>query len=508
MVATGSEELEFRAARDDIPTAATEPDPMTDKPRVRFAPSPTGYLHIGGVRTALFNWLWARRSGGAFVLRIEDTDRERSTAANEAIILRDLSWLGLGWDEGPQAGGSHGPYRQMERLDIYRSYAERLVEQGAAYRCYATKEQLDQARAELQAADPKAQFRYPGWWRDRDPSDWPAGQSHVIRLRAPTEGDTCYHDLVFGDQSVPNSAQQDVVLMRSDGIPLYNFGCVVDDITMGITLVARGRDHMINTPIQIMLYRALGHEPPQFAHLPMMLGKGGAKLSKRHGAVAVHEYREQGVPAAGLLNYLVRFGWSRGDEEVFSLPELIAAFDWSGCQRADGRFDPDKLTAIAFEHLKSPALLDDERYLAELGGFVERRYGPVDRAKLAAVLPVLRPRARTFVEAAASVDWLFGAELGYEPKARQKFLESDRAAHLPALRTLLADLESFTAATAEAAVKGWAERHAVPLGDVAQPARVALTGRTASPGLFEVMELLGRGRTIARLDAAIALRSG
>ncbi|MBM4376705.1 MAG: glutamate--tRNA ligase [Deltaproteobacteria bacterium] len=475
------------------------------KPRLRFAPSPTGYLHIGGVRTALFNWLWARKTGGTFVLRIEDTDQERSTPENEQIILRELAWLGLHWDEGPDTGGPHGPYRQMERLEIYREFSDRLVASGAAYRCYATKEELDAAREALRAADPKAQFRYPGWWRDKGPADWLSDRPYVIRLRTPSSGHTGWNDLVFGEQRVPNDTIQDVVLVRSDGVPLYNFGCVVDDITMGITLVARGRDHMINTPIQLLVYQALGVTPPTFGHLPMMLGKSGEKLSKRHGAVSVGEYREQGVPALGLLNYLVRFGWSFGDQEVFTMVDLIDKFDWSRTSRADGKFDAAKLTAIAFEHMKRADLMDDDGYVASLLPWLAR-YGAIDERKLRAVLPTVRPRARTFREAAESVDWLFALEPTFDEKAKEKFLLGEKASVLSPLRDVLASAPEFAAGELEAKVKSWAEERGYGLGDVAQPARVALTGRTFSPGLFEVMELLGRDVTLARLDAAARLR--
>ncbi len=477
---------------------------MGSKPRVRFAPSPTGYLHIGGVRTALFNWLWARQTGGSFVLRIEDTDGERSTPENEQVILRDMKWLGLDWDEGLEVGGEHGPYRQMDRLEIYTEFANKLVDSGAAYRCYATKEELDAARAKLKADNPKAQFRYPGWWRDR--RDWPADKPYVVRLKVPTDGYTTYEDLVFGEQRVPNSAQQDVVIMRSDGVPLYNLGCVVDDLTMGITLVARGRDHMINTPIQVLLYQALGYDIPQFAHLPMMLGKGGAKLSKRHGAVAVGQYRDDGVPAQGLLNYLARFGWSYGDEEVFAMADLIKKFSWDRCSASDGRFDPVKLTAIAFEHLKTPALIDDDAYATHTDPFLREMFGDYDAALVARALPLVRPRARTYREAAAAVDFLLLDEPVMEDKAKNKFLLTDRAQHLPALHALLGAQTSFEAAHVETEVKAWAERDAIKLGAIAQPARVALTGRTVSPGLFELMELLGRERTLARLESAIAMR--
>ena len=472
---------------------------MSGTPRLRFAPSPTGYLHIGGVRTALFNWLWARKTGGTFVLRIEDTDQERSTAENTAIILRELRWLGLTWDEGPEVGGDHGPYSQMARLDVYRDHAERLVAAGAAYRCYATKEELDAARQELAARDPKAKFRYPGWWRDKGPGDWPADQPYVIRLRAPEEGETGYDDLVFGPQRVPNSSLQDVVLMRSDGVPLYNLGCVVDDITMGITMVARGRDHMINTPIQILLYRALGAEPPAFAHLPLMLGKGGEKLSKRHGAVSVGEYREGGFKPEGLLNYLARFGWSFGDEEVFSLAELVEKFDWSRCNKSDGKFDATKLLAINFEHLKDEGRTPDDDYVARWLPFLEAAHGAVDRALVVAALPHVRPRARTLVEATEMMGWLFADEITFEDKAKNKFLTADKAGALAPLAELVRAIEPFAAGPIEEAVKAWVEREDLKLGAVAQPARVALTGRGTSPGLFDVMELLGRDRTLARL---------
>jgi glutamyl-tRNA synthetase len=464
-------------------------------------------LHIGGVRTALFNWLWARKNGGTFVLRIEDTDQERSTEENTAIILREMRWLGLNWDEGPDVGGDHGPYTQMARLPIYQDYADRMVESGAAYRCYATKEELDQAREALKERDPKAQFRYPGWWRERDRADWPADGKYVLRLKAPTEGSTSYQDLVFGEQSVPNSSLQDVVIMRSDGVPLYNFGCVVDDITMKIDLVARGRDHMINTPLQVLIYRALGHQPPAFGHLPLMRGKGNAKLSKRHGAVSVGEYREQGISAMGLLNYLVRFGWSFGDEEVFSREDLIQKFDWSRCNRSDGRFDPTKLTAIAFEHLKREDLTSDSDYVAGLSPFLDELYPSIDEAKLMAVLPQVRPRARTFREAAAGLDWLFGSTLSYDDKAKTKFLLSDKVKPLEPLRALVAEITPFEALHIEQAVKAWADQAQIGLGAIAQPARTALTGKTVSPGIFEVMELLGRDTTLARLDAALAMNA-
>lgn len=479
----------------------------TGKPRLRFAPSPTGYLHIGGVRTALFNWLWARKTGGTFILRIEDTDRERSTPENEQIILRELAWLNLSWDEGPDIGGPVGPYRQMERLPIYQEFAEKLIAARAAYRCYCTKEELDAQREALKARDPKASFRYPGTCRDRKGP--PPALPSVLRMRAPSSGSVTYRDLVFGEVTTPNSAQQDAVLMRSDGVPLYNFGVVVDDITMGITLVARGRDHMINTPPQILLYEALSVEPPAFAHLPMMLAPDGQKLSKRHGAVSVGEYRDKGIPPAGLLNYLVRFGWSYGDEEVFSIPDLIQKFDWERCGKGDGKFDLKKLAAITFEHLKRPDLTSDEAYADGVKPSLDKRgLSGVERAALLAALPLVRERAQTWEDAAFALDYFFREPPAYDEKAVKKFLVPDKAARLSAFRGVLASAEAWTKSALEAKVTAWLAQEGIELKDVAQAARVALTGRSASPGLFEVIEILGRDRSIARLDRAIEMASG
>ena len=480
---------------------------MATPVRVRFAPSPTGYLHIGGVRTALFNWLWARKTGGTFVLRIEDTDQERSTPENEQIILRDMRWLGLTWDEGPEVGGAHGPYRQMERLALYREFAEKLIAAGAAYRCFCTKEELDAQREALKARDPKAQFRYPGTCRDRTPP-FP-DRPWVLRMRAPSSGAVTYRDLVFGEVTTPNDTQQDQVLMRADGVPLYNFGAVVDDITMGITLVARGRDHMINTPVQILLYQALGHAPPPFAHLPMMLGQDGAKLSKRHGAVAVGEYRDKGYPAAGLLNYLVRFGWSYGDEEIFSIEDLVQKFDWERCGKADGKYDPKKFSAIIFEHLKREDLTASETYVDGVLPFLAQRgLADVDRARVLQALPLVRERAQTYVEAAEALDYFFRDPPAYDEKAVKKFLAADKAAHLKGFRDLVASAEPFDRKSLEEKATAWLAEKGLQLKDVAQPARVALTGRSASPGLYEVMEVLGKERSVARLDHGLALASG
>lgn len=473
--------------------------------RVRFAPSPTGYLHIGGVRTALFNWLWARKTHGVFVLRIEDTDQERSTQESLRVILDSLRWLGLTWDEGPEVGGAHGPYTQMERLAVYKVHAETLVTEGKAYRCYCTKEELEAQRAALRARDPKAQFRYPGTCRNRkDQPDLP----FVVRLKVPETGTVRYVDQVFGEVVTPNAAQQDFVLLRSDGVPLYNFGAVVDDATMGITLVARGRDHMVNTPPQIMIYEALGRPAPSFAHLPMMLAPNGEKLSKRHGAVSATEYREQGYSPNAVLNYLARFGWSHGDQEVFSLDELIAAFDWEHCNRSDGKFDAKKFLAINHEHLKTPRLTPNRAYAEQTLPCLRSRGLEVAADRVEAVVPLIRERATTFVDAADRLDFVFRDPPTEDPVAAAKFLVSASAARLRELAAVLEKIEPWTALALEAAVNAWLPSTGLPMKDIAQPARVALTGRAASPGLFDVIATLGRDRTVARLSAAAIASEG
>lgn len=472
------------------------------KERVRFAPSPTGYLHIGGVRTALFNWLWAKKSGGTFVLRIEDTDQERSTDASRQVILDSMKWLRLGWDEGPEVGGSHGPYTQMERLSLYRDHAEKLIAEGKAYRCTCTKEMLDQQREALKAKDPKANFRYPGTCRE---ANHPRDSVHVVRFKSPTQGHVVYQDLVFGEVKTPNAAQQDFVLLRSDGVPLYNFGAVVDDLTMDISLVARGRDHMVNTPPQILLYEAFGKQPPKFAHLPMMLAPSGEKLSKRHGAVSVGEYEQNGYSPVALLNYLVRFGWSHGDQEIFSLDEMIAAFDWEHCNKSDGKFDTKKLQAINHEHLKQDRLTPLEVYAQSVKPFLAARgITSPDEQKLRLAIPKIREKARTYVEAAESLDFFFRDEVQFDDKAKSKFLVAAAAPNLREMADLVAACEPFTEQALEAAFTQWLAAKSLQIKDVAQPARVALTGRSVSPGIYETIFVLGKDATVKRLREGAA----
>jgi glutamyl-tRNA synthetase len=473
--------------------------------RVRFAPSPTGYLHIGGVRTALFNWLWARRTGGKFILRIEDTDQERSTAASRAIILEALQWLGMDWDEGPGKGGNYGPYTQMERLDLYRAWSEKLIASGKAFRCYCSKEELDAQREALKAKDPKAKFKYPGTCRARtDQPDKP----FVVRFKMPTEGTVRYVDKVFGEVVTPNIEQQDFVLLRSDGVPLYNFGAVVDDITMEISLVARGRDHMVNTPPQIVLYEAFGAKIPEFAHLPMMLAPSGEKLGKRHGAVSATEYRDQGYAPNAVLNYLARFGWSHGDQEVFSKQDLTDKFDWEHCGRGDGKFDAKKFLAINYEHLKSEALMPSDEYAERLLPFLAKRGLDASKPNVLQALFTVRERAHTFVEAADSLDFFFRPEPVMDDKARTKFLVPASAPLLRELAATIGAVSTWSMAVLEERTLGWLADKGLAIKDIAQPARVALTGRTASPGLYQVLFVLGREASLARLERGAVQAEG
>src|SRR5512141_1626741 len=467
------------------------------KPRVRFAPSPTGYLHIGGARTALFNWLWARRTGGAFVLRVEDTDRERSTQAAVEAILDGLRWLGLDWDEGPDVGGPHPPYFQMERLDLYKAHAERLVAEGKAYACYCTREELDVLRKQAEAE--KRQSRYPGTCRNKpfDPS-----RPHVIRFRVPEAGETTFVDLVKGAISTPHDTLQDEVILRGDGVPLYNFGAVVDDVTMEVNLVGRGDDHVNNTARQILMYQALGYPVPTFAHFPMILGADKTRLSKRHGATSVTAYRDMGYLPQAVVNYLVRLGWSHGDQELFSLEELVKLFDLKDVGQTAGVFNPDKMAWVNHEWLKK--LSDDELAKRALPFFQKAGLPAQDDARLRHVCAVARERARTFGEYVEQFRYFY-APVTLDPKAKAKFLTAETRPILEAIRAGIAALPSLDTAPLEALFQGEAAKRGLGLGKIAQPVRVALTGGTASPGMYDVVQILGREEALRRLDDGIRL---
>ena len=472
--------------------------------RVRFAPSPTGYLHIGGARTALYNWLWAKKTGGTFVLRVEDTDRARSTDESVEAIYAAMDWLGLDVDEGPRAGGDRGPYFQTERLAIYREHVERLVDEGKAYRCYATKEELDAARAEYRnESGGKEGFKYPGWWRDKGPADWPKDQPYVYRFKVPSEGSTGWDDLVKGRIEIGHRELQDEVLMRSDGIPLYNFGCVVDDLTMGITLVARGDDHVINTPMQILLWQAFGAPLPRFAHLSMILDERRKKMSKRDDAGSVEIYRERGFVPDGVLNYLARLGWSHGDDELFTRDELIEKFDWDGCGREGAGYDEKKFLHVQAHHLRE--MPGDELAAAALP-FAQKNGLSIDAGdpRLVPAVETVRQRATTLADVADMIDYYFRDPPAMEEKPANKFLKPKFLEPLKKFRALIAAQEDFGREALEAAVKAWMEAEELGFKHYAQAVRVSLSGRSATPGLFEVMEVLGKDRCLRRLDAGIA----
>jgi glutamyl-tRNA synthetase len=474
--------------------------------RTRFAPSPTGYLHIGGVRTALYSWLFARRYGGRFVLRIEDTDVARNTPEAVQAIFDGMRWVGLHWDEGPDVGGPFGPYRQSERLEIYKEQAERLLHEGHAYRCYATQEEKEAARAAFVAQGGKAEgFVFESPWRERGEGD--LSTPHVIRWKTPKQGATGWDDLVRGHLEIPNQQLQDFVLMRGDGMPLYNFACVVDDLGMKISHVVRGEEHIMNTAPQILMYRALGAEPPHFAHCPVILAQNGQKLSKRFASVSVKEYEEQGYLPDAMLNYLVRLGWSHGDQELFSRAELIEKFDFEHVGAGGAKYDLKKLAAVQSEHLR---LLEPAEIAARAYPFLRARGLDVatDDPRLVSAFASVRVRASTLVDAAERVDFYFRDAPVMDEASVKKFLIPAAAAHLESFVAIARAAEPFTEAELEARVNAWMQEQSVTMKDYAQAVRVALTGRSAAPGLYEIMMVLGREQSVARLERGIKLARG
>jgi glutamyl-tRNA synthetase (EC 6.1.1.17) len=461
----------------------------------RFAPSPTGFLHIGGARTALFSWLQAKKSGGRFLLRIEDTDRERSTEAAVQAIFAGMDWLGLKSDAEPVF--------QTRRFARYAEVIEQMLAQGQAYRCYCSKEELDQMRAEQMARKEKP--RYDGRWRPEPgktlPSP-PAGVPPVIRFRNPAAGTVVVEDLIRGEVVFDNRELDDLIIARGDGTPTYNFCVVVDDWDMGITHVVRGDDHVNNTPRQINILAALGAKPPVYAHVPMILGADGVKLSKRHGAVGVIEYRDLGFMPEALLNYLVRLGWSHGDEEIFTLPRMIELFDLARVQKSPARFDMDKAVWVNHQYLKvaDPALVavEFDWHLRRIG--VDPVHGPA----LEPVIVAQRERCKTLVEMAEKSRFLYAELDGYNGKDAAKHLDENGRKVLSDLHARLAALPEWTAAALHAAVSAYCEAQELGLGKVAQPIRVAVAGAAISPPIDQTLELLGRERTLARLEAAAA----
>ena len=457
--------------------------------RTRFAPSPTGYLHIGGARTALFSWLHARKHGGRFILRIEDTDLERSTVESVNAILEGMTWLGLEYDEGP--------FFQTHRMERYREVIRQLLDSGHAYYCYCTKEELDALRAEQMARKEKP--RYDGRCRAR--TEPRPGVEPVVRFRNPTEGQVVVDDLIRGRVVFDNRELDDLIIARSDGTPTYNLTVVVDDLDMNITHVIRGDDHLNNTPRQINILRALGVEPPVYAHVPMILGEDGKRLSKRHGAVSVMQYREDGYLPEALLNYLVRLGWSHGDQEIFSLDEMIEYFELENVNRAPSTFNPEKLLWLNQQYI----MKDDPARIAHLLSphMGDRGVDPAEGPDLVEVVRLLQERASTLVEMADQALFFYRDFEDYDPKAAKAHLRPAARDALERLRAALAGLDDWTPEAIQHTIEQVAEALGVKLGKVGMPLRVAVSGRGASPSNDQTLALLGREKTLQRIDRAL-----
>lgn len=478
--------------------------------RVRFAPSPTGSLHIGGARTALFNWLFARHHGGAFVLRIEDTDRERSTEESARSILEILPWLGLDWDEGPDKGGPYGPYRQSERLPLYHAAAERLIAAGLAYPCYCTQEELAQRREE--ALSKGLPPRYDGRCRGLSPEERSAleteGRKPALRVKGPQPGETAVDDLIRGTVTFDNEKMMDdFVIMKSDGWPTYNFACTIDDAGMAISHVIRAEEHLSNTPRQIYLCSLLGYPLPQFAHAPMILAPDRSKLSKRHGAVAVEEFRAAGYLPEAIVNYLSLLGWSPGDEqEILPLDEVVRRFTLDRVNKTAAIYDVEKLTWLNGHYIRSA----DLDRLADLlvprlqeAGLLDAPPGGATREWIKGLLAAGRDRVRTLGEMPDLFHYFFTELTSYDEKGLRKHFTPESADRLARARDTLAAVHPFTAEETEKAYRALAEELGVSAGHLIHPTRLALTGRTVGPSLFDVIALLGRDRCLARLDRAV-----
>jgi glutamyl-tRNA synthetase len=455
----------------------------------RFAPSPTGMLHIGGVRTALFSWLYARRMGGKFILRVEDTDLERSSPEAVQVILEGMQWLGLAHDEGP--------FYQTQRFGRYKEVIAGMLQAGTAYHCYCSKDELDAMRADQQARKEKP--RYDGRCRHGRGPGAASGRSPVVRFKNPEEGSTIVKDVVHGAVEFQNKELDDLIIARSDGTPTYNFCVVVDDADMGVTHVIRGDDHLNNTPRQMNMLLALGKTPPAYAHVPMILGPDGAKLSKRHGAVSVLQYQEEGYLPEALLNYLVRLGWSHGDEEFFTLADMVAKFDVNALNKSASAINLEKLLWLNQQHLikaEPRSIVPHLRWhLAKLG------IDTNDDAMLEALIVAQRERSKTLKEMAANSRFFFGDQVTLDPKAAEKHLTPDAKALLAELGARLVQLAAWSPTAVHDLLAAFAAEKSVSLGKVAQPLRVAVSGGTVSPPIDQTLALLGKDRALARLSA-------
>lgn len=460
-----------------------------EKVVTRFPPSPTGYLHIGGARTALFNWLFAKQRGGKFILRIEDTDEQRSSQEATDAILKSMEWLGLYWDEGP--------YFQSQRYDIYNEFIDRLLRQGRAYHCHCSPETLKRQREEAKRKGLKP--KYDGTCRDLDLGPAPGS---VVRLKIPLSGITQFNDLVKGAIRFNNEELDDLVIRRSNGSPTYHLAVVADDVSLGMTHIIRGDDHVNNTPRQILIYKALGEPIPQYAHVPMILGPDRTRLSKRHGAMSVLAYRDMGYLPHALLNALVRLGWSYGDQEKFSMEELIEKFSLDHVGKAAGVFNAEKLLDLNAWYIRE---CSDDLLAELLRPFLEKEgFKDLHEEKVAAVASILKVRSKTLVEMAEATRFCFSHDIEYEKKADDKFLRPDVVDLVESLCRRLESLPEFNQGRLETLFAEFLEAEQITLRRLAQPLRVALTGKTASPGIFEVMEVLGKEEVVERIRKAIA----
>ena len=477
--------------------------------RVRFAPSPTGYLHIGGARTALFNWLFAHKMGGKLILRIEDTDIERLKEDSVSQILTSLKWLGITWDEGPEVGGDYGPYYQSQRFDIYKKYVDQLVAEGKAYYCFCTPEDLEAAREKQRAA--KQPFRYARTCRDLSKEEVEAriasGAKYSVRLKIPAEGSITVHDLIHGDVTFNMDQFDDFVIMKSNGIPTYNFAVCIDDHLMGMTHVLRAEEHLSNTPKQLLVYEAFGWEPPKFGHMSMILAPDRSKLSKRHGATSVEEFRSQGYLAEAIVNYLTLLGWGPGDErELFTLEETVKLFQLEQMSKKAAIYDTKKLTWMNGQYLSELPL---EKILPEVkpffikDGFVDEAWFDTHAEYFAKMVDVVRVRVKTLQEVADASSYFFQDVTSYDEKGVAKHFKPESVALLEQCITAIEADDVYDLASTEAAYNKIAADNNLALGKVIHPTRLALTGRTVSPGMFDVMVLLGKERTLERLHKAV-----